>query len=196
LAIFLPIFVGILLLSGRGFDDPDPTRKILRLGADDLDPETTDTVKLLLKANQLDNTLAVELAALARGRFSAAELQVLRKQLSDGTVPTALQSDFAELQKVIGSGDAAAYTLWVREDERPCRYDLTLDGVGFGSIAVTAKRSAIVVIGKPGTTRRLTITAASTNGASRRVEVESSLNEATTRRLGPGRSDTLELRFE
>src|SRR5258708_15082351 len=59
------------LLMNAGFEDPNPRSKMLRLSAQDIDPETTNLTKTLLRQTQSDQQIGIYLFAKAAAEFSA-----------------------------------------------------------------------------------------------------------------------------
>ena len=186
------IVVMMILATRTGNDDVDPTHKILELTAQDIDPETTATEKNLLKENQFDGRLAAALWSDARRQLSGTSLMEAQRALREGRVNPALQPLLKQWSANFDAGKAAAFTIWIAEDEsQPGNtVDLQLDGVLLGRFSIEQNRYAITVVERTGQSLRLEITGAS--GANRVAvfRAETATSEAETRHLPPGRNDT------
>src|ERR1700746_1245328 len=93
-------FTGILLcatgymvaLSTRGmFDDSDPSKKILELTSQDIDPETTLIERSLLKQGQIDARLAIALWSEARQQLSGDALRAAQQALKENKIVPVLE---------------------------------------------------------------------------------------------------------
>lgn len=189
------IVVVIVLATGVGSDDVDPTHKVLELTAQDIDPETTAVEKNLMKQDQIDARLTAALWRDARRQLTGASLKEAQRALGEGHLNPDLEPLIKQLGVDFGAGKAAAFTIWVAEDEsqQGNAVDLQLDGAPLGRFSIDQNRYAITVVGRTGQTLRLQITGASgaKGGAVFRAETATTLAE--TRHLTPGRSDAWQL---
>jgi hypothetical protein len=189
------IVVAIILVTGVGRDDVDPIHKVLELTAQDIDPETTAVEKNLIKQDQIDARLATALWRDARQQLTGASFKEAQRALSEGHLNPDLETLLRQLGIDLGAGKAAAFTIWVAEDEsqQGNAVDLQLDGVPLGRFSIDQNRYAITVVGRTGQTLRLQFTGVSgaKGGAVFRAETATTLAE--TRHLTPGRSDAWQL---
>jgi hypothetical protein len=195
LAAVALIVIVVILVTGVGRDDVNPAHKILELTAQDIDPETTVVEKNLIKQDQIDARLAAALWRDARRQLTGTSVKEAQRALSEGHLNPDLQPLLKQLGIDFGAGKAAAFTIWVAEDEsqQGNAVDLELDGVPLGRFSIDQNRYAITLVGRTGQTLRLQITGASgaKGGAVFRAETATSLAE--TRHLTPGRSDAWQL---
>jgi hypothetical protein len=189
--IALFVIAGMLLMNG-GFDDPDPQSKSLELTAQDVDPETTNTAKTLLRQNQLDQRIGVYLWSQAATQFSSDALIQTKAGLSHGQIAQPLLPLAKSLADDLDQQKVAAFTLWfVPEDEAASgTVHLTLDGVDLGEFPIGKERYAITLLAKSGSTERLQITAAQTQSGPIVYRAETTTTQAVTRRLSTGKSDS------
>ena len=187
--------VVIVLATGAGSDDVDPTHKILVLTAQDIDPETTAVEKNLLKENQIDVRLAAALWRDARRQLSGTSLKEAQLALDAGHINPAVEPLMKQLAADFGAGKAAAFTIWVAEDESQSgnSVDLRLDGAPLGRFSIGQNRYAITVVERTGRTLRLQITGASGANRGAVFRAETATSEAETRHLQVGRNDTWQL---
>jgi hypothetical protein len=184
------IVVIVLAIGGRN-DDVDPAHKILELTAQDIDPETTATEKNLLKLDQIDPRLAADLARKARRQLSGSALQEAQRALAEGHVSPAVAPLVKQLAADFASGKAAAFTIWVAEDEAQAgnAVNLRLDGVPLGKFSIEQNRYAITLVGKTGQSLRLEITGASANNQPTVFRAETATSNARSRHLRAGAND-------
>jgi len=189
------LVVMIILAIRNGRDNIDPTHKVLQLTSQDIDPETTATEKILLKKDQIDSPLAAALWRNARQQLSGTSLQEAERALRDGHIRPVLEPLTKQLAADFDAGKAAAFTIWVVEDEaqRGNAVDLQLDGVLLGKFAIEQNRYAITVVEKVGESLRLEITGASEANRAATFRAETATSEAVTRHLQPGRNDAWQL---
>lgn len=182
--------VGSLLLNG-GFEDPDPQSKILQLTDQDIDPETTNLTKTLLRQNQSDQRIGVYLWTKAVAEFSGDALNQAKSGLTHGQIAQTLSPLAKSLAEDLDQQKAAAFTLWfVPGDEAASgTVRLQLDGADLGEFPVGSERYAITLLAKTGSTEHLQITASQTQAAPIVYRVETATSEAVTRRLAAGKSD-------
>ena len=191
----LAVVVVIVLATGAGSDDVDPTHKVLELTAQDIDPETTAVEKNLLKENQIDVRLAAALWRDARRQLGGTSLKEARLALDEGHINPAVVPLMKQLAADFGTGKAAAFTIWVAEDESQSgnSVDLQLDGAPLGRFSIEQNRYAITVVERTGRTLRLQITGASGANRGAVFRAETATSEAETRHLHVGRNDTWQL---
>ena len=187
--------MAIVLLTEAANDEVDPSRKVLELTAQDVDPETTALEKNLLKGNQIDARLAVVLWRDARQQLSGASLKEAQRELGEGHVNPILEPLLKQLAADFAAGKASAFTIWVAEDEsqQGNAVDLQLDGLPLGRFPIEQNRYAITIVQRSGQSLRLEIIGQS--AAKRRAvfRAETATSEAVTRHLPPGATDTWQL---
>jgi hypothetical protein len=189
------LVVVIILALKAANDQVDPSHKVLELTAQDIDPETTALEKSLLKGDQIDARLAVALWRDARQQLSGASLKEAQRGLGEGHANPALEPLLKQLAADFGVGKAAAFTIWVAEDESQGgnAVDLQLDGVPLGRFPIEQNRYAITVVERTGQSLRLEIIGASGVNRGAVFRAETATSEAVTRHLPPGRTDTWQL---
>ncbi len=189
------VFAVIVFVTRSGNDDVNPAHKILELTAQDIDPETTAAERNLLKENKIDARLAAILWGDARRQLSSTSLKEAQRALSEMQINPSLEPLLKQLAADFGTGKAAAFTIWVAEDEsqRGNTLDLQLDGVPLGRFSIEESRYAITVVERTGQSIRLVITAASGANRGAVFRAETATSEAETRHLRPGSSDTWQL---
>jgi hypothetical protein len=187
--------VVLVVATGSESDDVDPAHKILELTAQDIDPETTAVEKNLLKEDRIDARLAAALWRDARRQLSGTPLKEAQRALGEGLVNPAVEPLMKQLAADFGAGKAAAFTIWVAEDEsQPGNaVDLRLDGVPLGKFSIEQNRYAITVVERTGQSIRLQITGASDANRGAVFRAETATSEAKTRHLTPGRNDNWRL---
>ncbi len=183
--------VASLLMNG-GFEDPDPRSKILRLSAQDIDPETTNLTKTLLRQNQSDQRIGLYLWTKAAAEFSGDALNQVKSGLTHGQIAPPLLALAKSLADDLDQQKVAAFTLWfVPEEGAPSgTVRLQLDGVDLGEFPVGNQRYAITLLARTGSIEHLQITADQTQTGPIVYRAETATTEAVTRRLALGKSDT------
>jgi hypothetical protein len=191
----LALIVVIVLAIGARNDDVDPAHKILELTAQDIDPETTAAEKNLLKVDQIDSRLAAALSRDARRQLSGSALQEAQHALAEGHVNPAVAPLVKQLATDFAAGKAAAFTIWVAEDETQAgnAVNLQLDGVPLGKFSIEQNRYAITLVGRMGQSLRLQITGASDANRPAVFRAETATSNAKTRHLQAGRNDEWQL---
>jgi hypothetical protein len=189
------VVVGIVLAISARNDDVDPAHKVLELTAQDIDPETTAAEKNLLKMDQIDSRLAAALSRDARRQLSGSALQEGQRALADGHVNPAVAPLVKQLAAEFAAGKAAAFTIWVAEDESQAgnAVNLQLDGVPLGKFSIEQNRYAITLVGRMGQSLRLQITGASEANRTAVFRAETATSNAETRHLQAGRNDEWQL---
>lgn len=189
------VFAVIVFVTGNGNDDVSPAHKILELTAQDVDPETTAAERNLLKENKIDARLAAILWSDARRQLSGTSLKEAQRALSEMQINPIVEPFLKQLAADFSTGKAAAFTIWVAEDEsqRGNTLDLQLDGVPLGRFSIEEGRYSIAVVQRTGQSLRLVITAASAANRGAVFRAETATSEAETRHLRPGSSDTWQL---
>jgi hypothetical protein len=189
--IALFVVVGMLLMNG-GFDDPDPQSKSLELTSQDVDPETTNLAKTLLRQNQVDQRIGVYLWGEAATAFSGDALTQAKSGLSHGQIAPSLLPLAKSLADDLDQQKVAAFTFWFvpRDKAASGTVRLSLDGIDLGEFPVGEERYAITLLAKSGSTERLQITAAQTQSGPIVYRAETARTEAVTRRLSAGKSDS------
>jgi hypothetical protein len=184
--------IGVIVLAiGARNDDVDPAHKILELTAQDIDPETTAAEKNLLKVDQIDPRLASDLAREARRQLSGSALQEAQRALAEGHVSPAVAPLVKQLAAEFASGKAAAFTIWVAEDETQTgnAVNLRLDGVPLGKFSIEQNRYAITLVARTGQSLRLQITGASADNRAAVFRAETAASNARSRHLRAGAND-------
>lgn len=190
------VVIGVVVLAtGFEIDDIDPAHKILELTGQDIDPETTAIEKSLLKNDQIDRPLAEALWSKARHQLSGETLKEAQRALIAGHVSPAVVPLLKQIAVDFTAGKAAAYTIWVAEDEsqRGNAVDLRLNGFPLGRFPIEQNRYAITVVERTGQTLQLEITAVSGTYKGAVFRAETASSEAVTRHLHTGRSDMWQL---
>jgi hypothetical protein len=189
------VVVVIVLTIGAGSDNVDPAHKVLELTAQDIDPETTAVEKNLLKQGQIDARLAAALWRDARQQLSGTSLKEAQRALDEGHVIPAVEPLVKQLAADFGTGRAAAFSIWVVEDEsqKGNAVDLRLEGVPLGRFSIEQNRYTITVVGRTGQSFPLEITGASGANSGAVFRAETATSEAQTRHLHPRRNDTWQL---
>jgi hypothetical protein len=183
--------VASLLMNG-GFEDPDPQSKMLQLTDQDIDPETTNLAKTLLRQNQSDQRIGLYLWNRAATEFSANALNETKSALTHGQIAQTLLPFAKSLADDLDQQKVAAFTFWfVPDDGAPSgTVRLQLDGVDIGEFPVGSERYAITLLAKTGSTEHLQITASQTQAGPIVYRAETTTTEAVTRRLASGKSDS------
>jgi hypothetical protein len=187
----LLVIVGFLLANG-GFEDPDPQSKMLELTDQDIDPETTNLAKTLLRQNQSDQRIGLYLWSEAASQFSGDALNQAKSGLTHGQIAQTLLPLAKSLSDDLDQQKVAAFTFWFVPDEGTASgtVHLQLNGVDLGEFPVGSERYAITLLAKTGSTERLQITALQAQAGSIIYRAETTTTEAVTRRLAVGKSDS------
>ena len=189
------VVVAIVLAIRAGSDNVERAHKILKLTAQDIDPETTAAEKARLKMDQFDARLAAALDRDIRRQLSGPALQEAQHAIEQGHVIPAVAPLLKQWASDFGAGKAAIFTIWVIEDEtqQGNAVDLQLDGVPLGRLPIGQNRYAITVVARSGQSLRLEITGASGGNRAAVFRVQTATSDAETRHLRPGRKDTWQL---
>lgn len=187
----LVVIVGLLLANG-GFDDPAPQSKMLELTDQDIDPETTNLAKTLLRQNQSDHRIGLYLWTQAATEFSGDALNQAKSGLIHGQIGQTLSPLAKSLADDLDQEKVAAFTFWFVPDDgtAPGAVHLQLDGVDLGEFPVGNERYAVTLLAKTGSVERLQITAAQTEKGPIVYRAETATTEAVSRRLATGKSDS------
>jgi hypothetical protein len=191
----IALIIAIVLAIGVRNDDVDSAHKVLELTGQDIDPETTAAEKNLLKADQIDSRLAGVLSREARRQLSGPELEEAQRALAQGQVNPAVTPLVKQLAADFATGKAAAFTIWVAEDETQAgnAVNLQLDGVPLGKFSIEQSRYAITLVGRTGQSLRLQITGASDANRSAVFRAETATSNARTRHLRTGWNDNWQI---
>src|SRR5258708_37641466 len=108
--------VASLLMNG-GFEDPDPQSKMLRLSDQDVDPETTNLTKTLLRQNQSDQRIGLYLWNKATTELSGYALNQVKLGLAHGQIAQPLSPLAKSLADDLDQQRVAYFTLWFIPDE-------------------------------------------------------------------------------
>jgi hypothetical protein len=181
----------LLLLTGTGLDDLNPPNKVLELTDQDVDPETTFAEKNLLKQNQIDARLAEALWMDAREQLTGSALQEAKQALVKTQTCAPLEPIVKRWAQDFETGKAAAYTIWVADDDQQQGniVDLRVNGVPLGQYAIEAKRYAITLVQRSGVTLNMQITAVVGSKGGAVLRAETATGAAGTRHLRPGKTD-------
>jgi hypothetical protein len=192
LGVVALLAIVVSLLMNGGFEDPDPQSKMLRLSDQDVDPETTNLTKTLLRQNQSDQRIGLYLWAKAAAELSGDALSQVKSGLARGQIAQPLSSLAKSLADDLDQQRAAAFTLWFLPDDgsRAGTVRLQLDGVDLGEFPVGKERYAITLLAKTGSIEHLQITALQTPIGPIVYRAETATTEAVTRRLALGKSDS------
>jgi len=175
-----------------GFEDPDPQSKMLRLSDQDVDPETTNLTKTLLRQNQSDQRIGLYLWTKATSELSGDALNQVKLGLAHGQIAQPLSPLAKSLADDLDQQRVAAFTLWFMPDDGTAAgtVRLQLDGVILGEFPVGTERYAITLLAKAGSIEHLQITASQTQTGPIVYRAETATTEAVTRRLALGKSDS------
>jgi hypothetical protein len=181
----------IALATRDKFDDSDPAKKKLELTNQDIDPETTLVEKSLLKQGQIDARLAIALWRDAKQQLNGDALKVAQQALQGNKVVPILEPLARQWANDFEVGKAAAFVIWVVEDEsqQGNAVELRLNGVPLGEYAIEPSRYAITVVERSGSPSRLEIKGASDRNGGIVFRAETATSEAATRHLTKGKSD-------
>jgi hypothetical protein len=192
LGVVALLAVVVSLLMNGGFEDPDPQSKMLQLSDQDIDPETTNLAKTLLRQNQSDPRIGLYLWSKAAAELSSDALNQVKSGLAHGQIAQPLSPLAKSLADDLDQQKVAAFTLWFVPDDgaAPGTVRLQLDGADLGEFPVGSERYAITLLAKTGSIAHLQITAAQAQAGPIIYRAESATTEAVTRRLALGKSDS------
>jgi hypothetical protein len=164
----------------------DRQNRVLVLGNEDIDPETTVTSRALLKQNLLNSQVALRLLSEARNTFTGPVLAHCERSLRNGRIDPSLEPLARKLEQNLDIGQAAAFTFWIQPNDQatPGTIDLQIDGIDLGPFVLGSERSPVTIISRTNETSRLRIT--SLGPARVLVRAETATSEAATRSLCPG----------
>jgi len=181
----------IALATRDIFDDSDPVKKKLELTDQDIDPETTLVEKSLLKQGQIDARLAIALWPDAKQQLSGDALRVAQQALQENKMVPILQPLAKQWANDFDAGKAAAFVIWIVEDEsqKGSAVELHLDGLPLGVYRIEPSRYAITVVERSNLTSRLEIKGVSDSNGGIVFRAETATSEAETRHLSKGKAD-------
>jgi hypothetical protein len=181
----------IALATRDKFDDSDPAKKTLELTDQDIDPETTLVEKSLLKQRQIDARLAIALWSDVKKQLNGDALRVAQQALQENKVVPILEPLAKQWANDFDAGKAAAFVIWVVEDESQIgnAVELQLNGMPLGKYTIEPSRYAITVVERSDLTSRLEIKGVSDSNGSTVFRAETATSEAETRHLSKGKSD-------
>ena len=186
----------MIALSTRGmFDDSDPTKKVLELTSQDIDPETTLIERSLLKQGQIDALLAIALWSEAQQQLSGDALRVAQQALKENKIVPVLEPLTKRLLSDFDVGKAAAFVIWIVEDEsqKGGAVELQLDGIPLGNYAIESNRYALTIVERSDLYSRLEIKGLSDRNGGIVFRAETATSQAETRHLSKGRSDSWQI---
>jgi hypothetical protein len=180
-----------LVATREQFDDSNPARKTLELTSQDIDPETTLVEKSLLRQGQIDARLALALLPEARQDLNGETLRLVEKGLQENKITKPLEPLTKRWSNDFDTGKAAAFVVWIAEDEaqRGSGVELLLNGVSLGQFAIESDRYAITIVERSGGTSRLEIRSLSDSHGGVVFRAETATTQAETRHLPKGKSD-------
>ncbi len=185
LLVALAGFAGVIqyFLSHLVQNPPD---RVLELGSDDVDPETTLAARALLRQNLLNPLLTFRLLIEARTKLSGPVLADAERLLRDEKFPPSVEALARGLEQGLEDGQVAAFTFWIQSVGKPetKEVDLRLNDVDLGHFALSAERSSVTLIGRRNEEYSLQITALGPGRTTLRAETATSVAE--TRSLRPG----------
>jgi hypothetical protein len=181
----------VLVLTRNFIDDSNPGKKILELTSQDIDPETTLVEKNLLRQGQIDARLAIALLPGARQQLSGDALQQAERALQDNRMVKSLEPLAKQWSNDFDTGKAAAFVIWISEDEsqKGRGVELLLNGVPLGHFAIESSRSAITLVERSEFASRLEIRGVSDSDGGVVFRAETATSQAETRHLSKGKSD-------
>ena len=186
----------MIALSTRGmFDDSDPTKKVLELTSQDIDPETTLIERNLLKQGQIDVRLAIALWSEAQQQLSGDALRVAQQALKENKIVPVLEPLTKRLVSDFDVGKAAAFVIWIVEDEsqKGGAVELQLDGIRLGNYAIESNRYALTIVERSDLNSRLEIKDLSDTNGGIVFRAETATSQAETRHLSKGKSDSWQI---
>jgi len=180
----------IALATRDKFDDSDPAKKTLELTDQDIDPETTLVEKSLLRQGQIDARLAIALWPDIK-KLSGEGLRLAQQALQENKVVPILEPLAKKWANDFDAGKAAAFVIWIVEDEsqKGNAVELQLNGIPLGKYTIEPSRYAIIVVERSDLTSRLEIKGVSDSNGSIVFRAETATSEAETRHLSKGKSD-------
>jgi hypothetical protein len=195
-AILLCVLGYAVAMATRGmFDDSDPAKKILELTNQDIDPETTLIERSLLKQGQIDTRLAIALWADAQQQLSGDALRVAQQALKQNKIVPSLEPLTKRLASDFDAGKAAAFVIWIVEDEsqKGGVVELQLNGIPLGNYAIESNRYALTVVERSDLNSRLQIEGLSDSNGGVVFRAETATSQAETRHLSKGKSDSWQI---
>ena len=186
----------MIALSTRGrFDDSDPSKKILELTSQDIDPETTLIERSLLKQGQIDARLAIALWSEARQQLSGDALRAAQQALKENKIVPVLEPLTRRLVSDFDVGKAAAFVIWIVEDEsqKGGAVELQLDGIPLGNYAIESNRYALTIVERSDLNAHLEIKGLSDRNSGIVFRAETATSQAETRHLSKGKSDSWQI---
>jgi hypothetical protein len=195
-AILLCVLGYAVAMATRGmFDDSDPAKKNLELTNQDIDPETTLIERSLLKQGQIDTRLAIALWADAQQQLSGDALRVAQQALKQNKIVPSLEPLTKRLASDFDAGKAAAFVIWIVEDEsqKGGVVELQLNGIPLGNYAIESNRYALTVVERSDLNSRLQIEGLSDSNGGVVFRAETATSQAETRHLSKGKSDSWQI---
>ena len=186
----------VIALSIRGMlDDSDPAKKVLELTSQDIDPETTLIERSLLKQGQIDARLAIALWSEARQQLSGDALRAAQQALKENKIVPVLEPLTRRLVSDFDVGKAAAFVIWIVEDEsqKGGAVELQLDGIPLGNYAIESNRYALTIVERSDLNSRLEIKGLSDRNSGIVFRAETATSQAETRHLSKGKSDSWQI---
>jgi hypothetical protein len=195
-AILLCAIAYVIALASRGiFDDVSPAKKTLELTDQDIDPETTLVEKNLLRQGQIDARLAIALWPDAKQQLSGDALRAAEQALLENKMDKILEPLTRRWANDFDSGKAAAFVIWIAEDEsqKGSAVELQLNGVPLGKYTIEPSRYAITIVQRSDVTSRLEIKGLSDSNRGAVFRAETAASEAETIHLHKGGSDSWQI---
>jgi hypothetical protein len=185
-----------VVLATRGMlDETDPAKKILELTDQDVDPETTLVEKNLLRQGQIDSRLSIALWPDAKQQLSGDALRLAEQALLEGKMIPILEPLVKRWANDFDSGKAAAFVIWIAEDEsqKGNAVELQLNGIPLGKYTIEPSRYAITIVERADLTARLEIKGVSDGNGGTVFRAETATSEAVTNHLSKGKSDSWQI---
>jgi len=186
----------LILLVARGiFDDSNPSKKTLELTLQDIDPETTLLEKSLLKQGQIDARLAIALGPDVKQRFGGDALRLAQQALRENKLIPLLEPLARQWAGDFETGKAAAFVIWIVEDEsqKGNAVELQLNGVTLGKYEIEPNRYAITVVERSALSSQLEIRSLADSNAGVVFRAETATSQAETRHLRKGKTDSWQI---
>jgi hypothetical protein len=167
----------------------------LELTDQDIDPETTLVEKNLLRQGQIDARLAIALWPDARQQFSGDALRLAEQALLENKMDKILEPLVKRWANDFDVGKAAAFVIWIAEDEsqKGNAVELQLNGIPLGKYTIEPSRYAITVVERSDLTSHLEIKGLSDRNGGTVFRAETATSEAETNHLRKGKSDSWQI---
>jgi hypothetical protein len=186
----------VIVLATRGMlDEADPAKKTLELTDQDIDPETTLVEKNLLRQGQIDARIAIAFWPDAKQQLSGDALRLAEQALLEKKMIPILVPLVKRWANDFDSGKAAAFVIWIAEDDfqKGNAVELQLNGIPLGKYTIEPSRYAITIVERSDLTSRLEIKGISDRNGGTVFRAETATSEAETNHLHKGKSDSWQI---